>query len=230
MPVPTPILELVSVHVPKCGGSSLGVALGRVYGKSLLHDTGDRPGDPASPMNANPEDFFQQAQVVLPALLAGKRAVHGHFHPRKYRSVQCSFRTAVIREPVARLISHYFYWQTMPPEPHSLHQDFLRQRPSLEEFAQVPFLRHFYTHVFFGGMKLADFDYIGTLENMPAAVAAIGRGIGHPLELVKENQGANPEYQGGLARIRGDAALWNKLAALLEDDVRFYEDARNRWS
>lgn len=225
-----PTLELLSVHVPKCGGTSLGNALRRVYADGLLEDYGDRPGDPASPMNLDPEGFLRRTQASLPTQLQGKRAVHGHFHAKKYQGLKIGFRTAIIREPVARLVSHYYYWKIHHRADHQLHNYFLDQHLDLEDFARLPFVRYFYTRVFFGGLKLDDFDYVGTLEAMPGAVAAIARGIGHPLELAIENQRGTPEYRQELAQLGNDSALRGRLAALLADDIRFYDSVRSRWT
>jgi len=226
-----PRLELLSVHVPKCGGSSLLTALARVFpGDELLLDYDDRPGDPASPVNLDPPGFYERAHAALPLVLRGRRAVHGHFHPRKYQPANAGFRTAIIREPLARLLSHYHFWRRLSPGPHQLHRYFLEQNLDLEGFARLPFIRHFYTRVFFGGVDFADFDYIGTLETMPATAAAIGRGIGRLLDIGVENKADASDYPEAAREIEGDSSLRQRLAGLLADDIRFYENVRARWS
>ena len=225
-----PTLELLSVHVPKCAGSSLGVALERLYSQSLLQDYGDRPGDPASPMNLDPDGFLRRAHAALPGLLHGKRAVHGHFQLAKYQPVRAAFRTAIIREPLSRLVSHFYYWKNSPRERHSLHDYFLDQQLDLESFARLPFIRYFYTRVFFAGLNATDFDYIGTVENMPAALAMISRNLSRPLSVGVEKKRTGAEYQEGLAQLEGDSALRGRLATLLAEDIRFYDSVRNRWA
>jgi len=181
-------------------------------------------------MNLDPDGFFGRAYASLPGLLLGKRAVHGHFHPRKYQPLEVGFRTAIIREPVARMISHYFYWKTLPPQPHQLYKYFVEQDLTIEEFARLPFIRYFYTRVFFGGMNLSDFDFIGTLESLPHALAVIGKNIGHPLEFATENKGDHPQYQHRLSELLGDSKLQRRLADLFADDIRFYEEVRDLWA
>ncbi len=136
----------------------------------------------------------------------------------------------MVSEPVARLVSHYYYWKIAPRHGHSLHDYFLDQELDLEYFARLPLIRHFYTRVFFGGLKLDDFNYVGTVEAMPRAVGAIAQGIGHSLTLGTENQGESPAYRQEVARLDADSALRHRLAALLADDVRFYDSVRERWA
>ena len=181
-------------------------------------------------MNLDPEGFIRRTQASLPTMLLGKRAVHGHFHPRKYQSVKIGFRTAIIREPIARLLSHYYYWKTSPREGHHLHDYFLAHNLDLESFARLPFIRYFYTRVYFGGMQLDDFDFIGTLEAMPKTLATIAKAIGQPLELGVEKKGDSPEYRQRFAQFSADSTLHARLADLLADDIRFYDSVRNRWT
>ena len=225
-----PTLELLSLHVPKCGGSALGTALRNVYSDALLEDYADRPGDPASPMNMDPDGFYARTRDSLPALLRGKRAVHGHFHPKKYQPLRATFRMAIIREPIARLVSHYHYWKTSPRHGHCLHDYFLERDLDLEAFARLPLIRRFYTGVFFAGMTLNDFDFIGQQEDLSKAVARLAQSIGRPLQLGVEKKRDTPEYNRAIAEIGYDSALRDRLASLLADDIRFYDSVRHRWT
>lgn len=143
------MVELISVHVPKCAGTSFLESLTEAYGPDrVLRDYGDRPIDPTSPMNLDPEGFFSQARRSAAERLAPYSVVHGHFNLRKYDGVR-ALRATFLREPIDRLISHYYYWQNTPPNGHTLHQYVLTQALSLIEFARLPMIRSFYAGVFF---------------------------------------------------------------------------------
>jgi hypothetical protein len=54
-------VDLISVHVPKCAGTSLLAALERGLGSDAVYrDYRDGPGNPASPMNLDPDGFFER--------------------------------------------------------------------------------------------------------------------------------------------------------------------------
>jgi hypothetical protein len=97
---------IVSVHVPKCSGSSLKSVWRIHFGQAaVLEDYGDRPADPRSPMNRDQEAFLKSSAVTsLPDPI---RVVHGHFWARKYQNLVPKRLVSFIRHPVGRLISKY---------------------------------------------------------------------------------------------------------------------------
>jgi hypothetical protein len=165
----------------------------------------------------------------LPTLLEGKRAVHGHFRASKYRGIQANFRCAVIREPIARLVSHYYFWQTMPRGTHRLHLEMLDGQLDLEEFAKLPSIRHFYTQNYFSGVSLEEFSFIGIFEEMPRAMAAIDQALGCTIDLGFENRNESPVYRQEMENLQSDAPRLRRLKNLLADDIQFYEACRTRW-
>lgn len=223
------MLDLISVHVPKCGGVSLRVALKQIFGSGLLLDYDDHVTDPSSPINLDPDGWLKRQQNLLPQHLLGKRAVHGHFHHRKYKAITSKYRTAVIREPVTRLLSHYFYWQSMPRGSNTLHRYVLDNQLSLDDFARLPMVRYFYTRVYFCETVPGDFDFIGAFEVLPKAIATIGQGIGRAIDLEFENRNESALYHETLADLQNNKARFHNLARLLEQDIRFYEDCRSKW-
>ena len=101
-------IEVISVHVPKCAGVSLRHVFESAYGDdAILLDYGDRPADPTSPINLDPESFFDRC-VSEDVALTGKRVIHGHFNIRKYKGIYARCRITFLRDPIDRTISHYF--------------------------------------------------------------------------------------------------------------------------
>ena len=102
---------LISLHMPKTAGVSFGAALQEYFGQRYLGDYSDFP------LNTPTLERHRQA---IDACLHAKdgdfkdvSCIHGHFLPAKYLLLAdrrpCRFITW-LREPVARLVSHYHYW------------------------------------------------------------------------------------------------------------------------
>jgi hypothetical protein len=210
------LLELISVHVPKCAGTALRTALARAYGADHLHlDYADRPFDPTAPMHADPAAFFGRT----PEIPSAARVVHGHFHAGKYQSLPRSVRRiAILRHPVARTISHYNYWRRLAPAEHTLHRSVMEAALCLADFARLPFIRHAYAGVMFAGLRRDDFDFIGTMETLDVDLPRLVNLLGRPLDLAVENVGDT---------VRPPSDVGAALAALLAEDIALYENWRH---
>jgi hypothetical protein len=210
------MLELISVHVSKCAGSSFLRALREAYGaQCVFADYSDRPGDPAAPMNLDPAGFVA-ADHRLPM---GIRAVHGHFHVDKYRSYPDSVpRVAFLRHPVERTLSHYHYWMQLPSVGHRLHDYVLARQLDLVAFARLPFIRRFYSGVMFRDVWMERFHFIGHFEMIRGDVEELGRLLGRTLELGTENAGAPRDELALATRV--------ELEEILREDIDFYR----RWA
>ena len=159
---------IVSVHMPKTAGTSFRAALEANYGDRFLHDYADYPLAQSLPQRHDA------------ALTAGKLAsaddfadvgcIHGHFLPLKYlalsEQVDCRF-VAWLREPVARMVSHYHYWCRSYDADSALtsmlHRRVVEEAWSLEEFCLSDELRNVYTQ-FLWGFPLEKLDFIGITE------------------------------------------------------------------
>jgi hypothetical protein len=216
------VAELISVHVPKCAGSSFRVALQRAYGEDEVQlDYGDRVADPAAPMNLDPDGFLERVRAGGYAELAQKRVVHGHFHVGKYRyyTEPCR-RITILRHPVDRTISNYHYWQHFDRHGHALHDYMLDRGLSLLQFARLPYMRHFYERVFFGGIERSVFDYVGSVETLQHDLSALSEMLGRPLGMFQTNLG--PDASSVDAE---DPGVREELEQLLGSDIAFYR----RW-
>jgi hypothetical protein len=218
---PIAMIELISVHVPKCAGSSLGSALAGVYGaEAIFVDNASTPGHPNSPANLDPVGYFESFRDSGYPFLRGKRAVHGHFHIRKYDffTERC-LRVTFLRHPVARTISHFRYWQQHPRRGHPLHHYMLDNGLDVVRFAQMPLIRHFYSRTFFGGVERSRFDFVGCVEaadrDLPRLTELIGHSLNMPIENVTPRGGEPVD----------DPETLEKLARILADDIDFYK----RW-
>lgn len=159
---------LVSVHMPKTAGLSFRASLEEHFGDRFRHDYQDYP------LARQPAERRAQArrwgEAAQPSDFAGVDCVHGHFLPLKYlglaRTLPCRFVTW-LREPVARLVSHYGYWQ-QAYDPASdltstLHRRVIEEGWSLERFCLAPELRNVYSE-FLWGFPPERLSFIGITE------------------------------------------------------------------
>jgi hypothetical protein len=221
------MLEVISLHVPKCAGSSLKSTLQDAFGpQSVYEDYADRPLDPASPLRRDPAAFFAAAEAAGCAHLDGKRVVHGHFHALKYAKLPCRHRITFLREPVDRLISHYFFWKTLGRHGHSLHDYFLDHQLDIEQFAQLPVIRTAYSESFFGGADMRAFDFIGFCDDYERDLARLAARLGAALRPTHANPTATGGYPEERRAILENRPLLARLRAILRDDIEFYEGLR----
>jgi hypothetical protein len=225
--MPAMTLELISVHVPKCGGTSFCKALERAYSKDdVFFDYADRPLDPASPCNMDPDGFLDAQSASLASRVRGKRVAHGHFYIRKYDGVpaDCA-RITFLRHPIDRLISHYYFWLSLRKDGHTLHNYVVDHRLTLLQFARLPLIRHMYTQVFFRDVEMRAFDFIGSIEHLADDTRKLEQVLGKRLEIGRVNtnnhRGYDEQRQGAVDDPRTLAALQDLLA----DDIRFYESS-----
>lgn len=205
---------IISVHLPKSGGTSVRGSLSRQFGDRAFFDYGRGPLGP-------------DRDLVEPGLPEGIELVHGHFRPARYDSVQPAFRFTFLRQPVDLLLSFYFFWRTMPHEGQALHRRFLDEQPTIEEFATWPPIRGLSSDTFFGGYDMERFDFIGFHETRGPDMARLNAIAGLELEPDRHD---NPTASGDEERaaIRADSRRMAGLADRLVEDVRFYEAQRAR--
>jgi len=154
--------------MPKTAGLSLRSSLEEHFGEGFRPDYGDYPL--AKPPEQRRTLARQWAESARGADYAGVGCIHGHFLALKYLSlaqtVPCTFVTW-LREPVARLVSHYHYWQrAYDPAAGTtsvLHRRVIEERWTLERFCLAPELRNVYSE-FLWGFPLERLGFIGITE------------------------------------------------------------------
>ena len=222
---------LISVHVPKTGGSSLRDELSARLGGSLLLDYDH------SPRGA-------RAAETVGALPAGVAAVHGHFRPARYAQLPQAYLFTFLRDPVDAMIARYFHWRG----PRSRWRDWLafvraetteaadrrRQRSNFEpggiwadvvQFAVNSGTRHLLSQLYFSDFDMGRFDFIGFYETRQQDMARLSQQIGLDLRASRHsNRSRHSRRERNL--IDQDSDLRVRLRDVLSDDVRFYEQQR----
>lgn len=198
--------RVVSVHFPKAAGTSLHRQFTDLLGDAVLLDYGN-----------DPLVVGRGATVGFPC---GKRLVHGHFHPQRYAHAD-AYRMTFLRHPVDNLISIYFFWRTYPESDNPVHVRFLRERPSILEFAAYPGINRLMSETYFGGFDMGRFDFIGFYESRDTDIRRLAGELGLPLRADRhENRTADSDER---RAIEADASIRRRLTDILAADVAFYE-------
>lgn len=207
-------LRYVSIHFPKSAGTSLRVQLSERFGRRTLLDYAHDPLATGSAARA----------ADLPR---GVRCVHGHFSAWRYDAVPDAFRMTFLREPVDNLIATYLFWRNYPEHGNPVHTRFLRERPSVDDFARYEPIRYLMSETYFGGYDMRRLDFVGFHETRAADLARLRglSGLSVDPEVHVNRTQCEPEDRLALAH---DRALHARLAAILAADIRFYERQRDR--
>jgi hypothetical protein len=159
---------LISVHMPKTAGMSFRATLEEHYGEGFAYDYADYPLAHA-PIDRH-RRVLQASLEALGREFSATECIHGHFLPVKYLllgdKLDCRYVTWM-REPVARLVSHYHYWfRTYDPESDltsPLHRRVVEEGWSLEAFCLSPELRNVYSQ-YLWGFPIQRLDFVGITE------------------------------------------------------------------
>tara|TARA_R110001599_G_scaffold145321_1_gene327633 strand:- start:89889 stop:90569 length:681 start_codon:yes stop_codon:yes gene_type:complete len=193
--------------MPKTAGVSFRASLEEHFGERLRPDYDDYPL--AQPAERRREQARLRGEAAQPAEFTDVGCVHGHFLPLKYlplaQSRPCTFVTW-LREPLARLASHYDYWQrSYDPDSgltSSLHRRVVEEEWSLRRFCLAAELRNVYTE-FLWGFPPKRLDFVGITEFFAEDLRYFSREIlGNNLQpqtLNQRSQAAAPASEASLS-------------------------------
>jgi hypothetical protein len=200
---------VVSIHFPKAAGSSLHVQLVKLLGEKVSLDY---THDPLTSAGSETATFP-----------IGSTIVHGHFRAQRYASENAYWMT-FLRHPVDNLISIYFFWKSLSEPGHALHGRFLRERPSILEFAMYPGITRLMSETYFGNFDMSRFDFIGFYESRDSDIPRLAKDLGLPLVAGLHENRTNDTIE--RIALEADASIRRRLSDLLAADVAFYERLR----
>lgn len=187
-------MTLISVHLPKTAGTSFAASLADHFGDGFRRDYDDQAI--SKPVALRCREALTAALEIAEQGLPGVDCVHGHFLPLKYLllDTRCDLTFITwLREPVARLLSHYFYWQSSydPATAAPHHRQVIEQGWTLEQFCLSEQFRNIYTQ-YLWGFPLEKFAFIGISEHYAEDLRECShRYLGIELEPRRENTAAS---------------------------------------
>ncbi|MGD1808712.1 glycosyltransferase [Dapis sp. BLCC M126] len=202
LPIQTPQVELISVHVPKAAGTAFRQVLLQVYGtQGVLTDKTNMFEDNM------PATIHWQTKVI-----------EGHFRAGKYDKLfPNAQRITWLREPIRRLISDYCFRHISNPT-----KDYLNKE-GLLKFAQSN--SNLMTYCV-NGKSLDYFDFVGITEYFAEDLLELKNTLGwSDYEVIYQNRNPYPEYVEFQKEVLSDKKLMADLAAANSEDMELYAAA-----
>jgi hypothetical protein len=171
---------IISIHIPKTGGSSFAKVLNEVYADKLwvnydLQWTPETSGRASIPCSTE--------------------CLHGHFEFDAFdEAYPGASKITWLRDPVERTISLYHHIMTKPDRQNDLIMEIYHNRPSLVEFSKIPWVSNQAMN-YLRGAQASDFKFIGFLEHFEESLGLCGKLLGwnRVPRAVWENRGAGKE-------------------------------------
>ncbi|WP_417464699.1 sulfotransferase family 2 domain-containing protein [Kordiimonas sp.] len=213
---------IVSVHVRKCAGSSFRKALQEYYKNSIRLDYGDQIGSSDPQSIAIRKRTHRQVEDHKVEIAKRFRIVHGHFYAKKYECVPTVKRYAtILRDPVARLLSNYFYLKRNPertnPDANIVHQ----HGATLEDYINFPDAQNVQAQ-FLDGVPLTSFDFVGITEDYANSIRLFNRLFRAQLQ-ASHSENTNPK---GENQYDVSPEIVSLIKKRNEQDVELYEKAK----
>jgi Sulfotransferase family len=203
-------LEIISIHVPKTGGTTFGNILQRVYGGNRIFL--DYPWQ-------DPVDTVERDHHL--------KAIHGHFSASKYQNFPAHIKRIVwIRNPIDRLISHYFYWKSLPVSHQAgdLHRYVIENNLGLLDFAKISAIRNHISQWYIN-IALNEFYFVGIHEFFEDDWNHLSRLLKfESFEVSSQNENKNKNYQ-LFKKSTEFREIILKLIDLNSEDMHLYQSA-----
>lgn len=162
---------LISLHMPKCGGSSFRALLRDHFQYRFSKDYDFPIHQPIDQRIKKVKRAQRWIEIGHKYFLRYRftECVHGHFLPYKYNHFygnEGAVFVTWLRDPIERLVSHYYYWQRTydAGSPKPLHRRVIEEEWTLKEFAFSKELQNLYSQ-FLWNFPLEQFDFIGITEH-----------------------------------------------------------------
>lgn len=199
---------IISVHIPKCAGTTFHHVLRAVYGQQLWLNYGSA---------------FSRAQARPDLVPASTKCIHGHFLADTFLEVLPDATLITwVRDPVERVVSNYYQLLRSPDMRDDCCRLLHENKLSLLQFAELEWMQNTMTR-YFAGRKPTDFAVIGVAEHFDESLAMMI----DELELERKPswiapQNTNPERHAAMYSL--DSATRKKLASLNEADFELYRE------
>jgi len=169
---------IISVHIPKCGGTSFRAVLEGIYGKNLWLNYGA---------------MFSPEQVRTDLIPRNTQCIHGHFLANTFDELVPQPRLiAWLRHPVERVVSNYYHFLRSPDRRDACCRELLDKNLSLEEFAELDWMRNEATR-YLAGKPVESFAFVGILERFEESVQVFGSKFGVPVPAEPPRVNANAD-------------------------------------
>lgn len=204
---------IISIHIPKTAGGSFLTLLKKHYGKHVLTDYQEMPDE----FGYTLKDSFTK----IPSSLSNIKIIHGHFTSEKYEYIPNGQFIVWLRDPVQRILSHYYYWKNYPSPLNSTYNFMKNNNLSVLEFAKLDPIRNLQKK-FLSKKNLNDFAFVGITENFAKSITHFNRVFSANLtDDIRVHE--NPLSKANDV----EASILQKIRDLNLEDMALYEQALN---
>jgi hypothetical protein len=201
----------VSVHVPKCAGTSFRHVLHGIYGSSVWYNYGT---------------IFTREQARPGAIPGGTKMIHGHFMADSFDDLVPDRRLLTwVRHPVERLVSNYHHFLRSPDMRDDCCRLLHERKLGLREFADLDWMKDMATR-YLAGKPVGDFQFVGITEHFRESLQEFCRAHGFRTVRVLPRENTNPGRTTESYRLQpGDRAYIEERNAA---DLAWYGQALDR--
>lgn len=231
-----PDVKIFFLHIPKCGGSSMTESLTRLYAPSFRFHIEPSPSQNAARLLSIP--WQRECECMLSYFMGHPqiRCITGHFLWSEvcYENFHENWRyITVLREPVDRWLSNYFYGR------YKTHSNFRKIEQDLEAFLDTERSKRFGSNLvrFLSGHAEATaealevaknnverFDVVGFLDNIDRFQADIERLLGCRVSFPHKNASLRNELR---EEYRANDDIMQRIRELCAPDLELYRYAKD---
>ena len=169
---------IVSIHVPKCAGTSFRRPLQDMYGPSLW---------------ANYGTIFSRGQARSELVPYGTACIHGHFFADAFDDLFPGAALITwVRHPVERVLSNYYFFLRHPEIADGCCQALHRDRLTLRQFADLDWMRDESTR-YLAKKPFEAFSFVGVTERFAESLALFHSIFGGYAFGAEPHENVNPE-------------------------------------
>ncbi len=204
---------IISIHIPKCAGTSFRQILDSAYGDRIWHNYGV---------------IFSREQARPGLVPPGARAIHGHFIADSFDDLFPGRRLITwVRHPVERLVSNYHHFLRSPDMRDDCCRIVHERGLGLREFADLDWMRNMATR-YLANKPLRDFEFVGIAERFGDSMDVFCRELGFRSIPRVPQENANPDRL--TARYAISEADFAHIAERNSVDMDWYGQAAQRLS
>ncbi|MBC7367529.1 MAG: sulfotransferase family 2 domain-containing protein [Undibacterium sp.] len=204
---------IISVHVPKCAGTSFRHVLAELYGDALWLNYGA---------------IFSREQFRADVVPAQATCIHGHFFADAFDSfvsAESSKLVTWVRHPVDRVVSHYYHFLRSPDMRDDCCCALYERGLKLIEFAELDWMRNEATR-YLAGKSIEQFAFVGVAERFEESLSVFADDLGWPLSLEVPRVNTNPDRKTASYELSADD--YEQIINLNTLDLMWYRRAVER--
>ena len=200
---------LISVHIPKCAGTSFRFVLRHVYGEKCWENYGR---------------VFSREQARPGIVPLGVRCIHGHFLADAFDGLFPRRQLITwVRHPVERVAATYYHQLRTPDWRDDCCRLLHERKLGLREFAELEWMRNTASR-YLAHRPVGAFAFVGVVEEFGASLEIFRRRFAANLLFLEPKTNVNRARTS--ARYPLTASDFDHILALNEADWLWYEQAR----